>query len=286
MRFPITGPYRCNQSVVNCWKRSSTEISSAIWTPMVFLLNGNLDFCPNHRPLTPSPLLFMIGMGIWRIARVLLWRCLTCQKPLTMSLTVPSCLSLGLLSYLVPCTLGLGHISLTDHSWWLSMVLPPILFPSYLVSPGDQSWAHFFSSSMGMTFVSLTLPPIVRLSCMQMTPLSINLFPNHPICPTSKLTSIPSTTGSAVINLLLTVANAAKTKSMVISIKKDPFPDMILHLNNQPIKQISSAKFLGIWITQNLFLESPGWSYLQERTIKFIHRLSTVPRSVPAVFSI
>ena len=32
----------------------------------------------------------MIGMGIWRIVRVLLWCCLTCQKPLTRYLTVPS----------------------------------------------------------------------------------------------------------------------------------------------------------------------------------------------------
>ena len=36
---------------------------------------------------------------------------------------------------------------------------------------------------------------------------------------------------------------------MVISIKKDPFPDASMHLNNQPIEQVSSAKFLGIWVS-------------------------------------
>ena len=46
MRYPTTGPNYCNQFVVNCWKRSSTEISFAIWTPMVFLQIGSLDFLP------------------------------------------------------------------------------------------------------------------------------------------------------------------------------------------------------------------------------------------------
>ena len=85
---------------------------------------------------------------------------------------------------------------------------------------------------------------------MLMIPLSINLFPNHPICPTSKLTSIPPTTGSAVV------------------------PDMILHLNNQPIERVSSAKFLRIWITQNLSwnLQVDHICKKAHKTIGFIHR--------------
>ena len=119
---------------------------------MVFLQTGSLDFCPNHRPLTPSPLLFMIGMGIRRIVRLLLWRCLTFD-------TVPH----------GPLLLKLGAVGLSGpiHSW----------FRSYL---SDRS-------QLG-----------------------------------------------------------------VISTKKDPFPDMILQINNQPIERVSSAKFLGILITQNI----------------------------------
>ena len=69
-------------------------------------------------------------------------------------------------------------------------------------------------------------------------------------------------------------ANATKTKSMVISTKKDPFPDMILHLNNQPIERVSSAKVLGIWITQNLSwnLQVDHICKKARRTIGFIHR--------------
>ena len=69
-------------------------------------------------------------------------------------------------------------------------------------------------------------------------------------------------------------AKAAKTKSMVISTKKNPFPDMILHLNNQPIERFSSAKFLGNMDHSEPFLESPGWSYLQESSQNdwFIHQ--------------
>ena len=69
-------------------------------------------------------------------------------------------------------------------------------------------------------------------------------------------------------------ANAAKTKSMVISTKQDPFPDMILYPNNQPIEWVSSAKFLGIWITQNLSwnLQVDHICKKARRTIGFIHR--------------
>ena len=61
---------------------------------------------------------------------------------------------------------------------------------------------------------------------------------------------------------------------MVLSTKKDPFPDMILHLNNQPIERVSSAKFLGIWITQNLSwnLQVDHICKKARRTIGFIHR--------------
>ena len=69
-------------------------------------------------------------------------------------------------------------------------------------------------------------------------------------------------------------ANAAKTKSMIISTKKGPFPDMILHHNNQSIERVSSAKFLGIWITQNLSwnLQVDHICKTARRTIGFIHR--------------
>ena len=115
-----------------------------------------------------------------------------------------------------PLLLKLGAVGLSGpmHSWFRSYLsdrsqlvavhgVTPTLFLSSLVSSRALSWAHFFSSSMWMTFVPFILPPIVRLSYMQLTPLSINLFPNHPICPTSKLKSIPSTIGSAIISLLL-----------------------------------------------------------------------------------
>ena len=61
---------------------------------------------------------------------------------------------------------------------------------------------------------------------------------------------------------------------MVISTKKDPFPDVILHLNNQPIERVSSAKFLGIWITQNLSwnLQVDHICKKARKTIGFIHR--------------
>ena len=46
-------------------------------------------------------------------------------------------------------------------------------------------------------------------------------------------------------------ANTAKTKFIVISTKKDPFPDVSMHLNNHPIEQVSSAKFHGILVSSN-----------------------------------
>ena len=49
---------------------------------------------------------------------------------------------------------------------------------------------------------------------------------------------------------------------------------MILHLNNQPIERVPSAKFLGIWITQNLSwnLQVDHICKKARRTIGFIHR--------------
>ena len=81
-------------------------------------------------------------------------------------------------------------------------------------------------------------------------------------------------------------ANASKTKSMVISTKKDPLPDMILHLNNQPIERVSSATFLGIWITQNL-----SWNGKVDHNFSqndWVHSpgFQQCPGSVPTVFSI
>ena len=44
-------------------------------------------------------------------------------------------------------------------------------------------------------------------------------------------------------------ANASKTKAMVISTKKNPYPDMQLYLDNQVIERVSSSQqnFLGFW---------------------------------------
>ena len=91
--------------------------------------------------------------------------------------TVPPCLSWELLGYLVPCTLGRSYLS--DRSQLVAVYgvtsYPVPVFHWPLI------WAYFFSSSTWMTFVSLTLPPIVHLFCMLMTPPSITLFPNHPM---------------------------------------------------------------------------------------------------------
>ena len=46
--------------------------------------------------------------------------------------------------------------------------------------------------------------------------------------------------------------NASKTKAMVISTKKNPYPEMQLYLDNQVIERVSSAKFLGILISESL----------------------------------
>lgn len=69
-------------------------------------------------------------------------------------------------------------------------------------------------------------------------------------------------------------ANASKTKTMIISTKKNSHPQMQLFLNNLPIERVSSTKFLGIWIDENL-----SWSLhidhickKARRTIGFIHR--------------
>ena len=69
-------------------------------------------------------------------------------------------------------------------------------------------------------------------------------------------------------------ANASKTKLMIISTKRDPFPDVALTLNNQPIERVSSAKFLGIILSDKL-----SWDLYVDhickkarKTIGFIHR--------------
>ena len=69
-------------------------------------------------------------------------------------------------------------------------------------------------------------------------------------------------------------ANASKTKAMVISTKKNPYSDMQLYLDNQVIERVSSAKFLGILISDSL-----SWSLYMDhickkarRIIGFIHR--------------
>ena len=47
-------------------------------------------------------------------------------------------------------------------------------------------------------------------------------------------------------------ANASKTKLMLISTKKDPFPNLNFTMNNQVIERVSSVKFLGIHISFSL----------------------------------
>ena len=155
---------------------------------MAFSQIGSLDFCPNQRPLTPSPLLFMIGMGIWRIVRVLLWRYLTCQKPLIVFPTVPSCFSWELLGYLVPCTRRLRSY-LSDRSHLVAVqgfTLHPVPVFSGIPQARALSWAHFFSSSTWMTYTFLTLLPIVHSSEIILSiypyPLELLLSPKEN-CP-------------------------------------------------------------------------------------------------------
>lgn len=47
-------------------------------------------------------------------------------------------------------------------------------------------------------------------------------------------------------------ANAKKTKAMVISTKLNPYPDLQLYLNDQPIEMVKDITFLGIHITSKL----------------------------------
>ena len=69
-------------------------------------------------------------------------------------------------------------------------------------------------------------------------------------------------------------ANASQTKFMVILTKKDPFPDASMDLNNQPIEQVSSAKFLGIWVSSNLswYLQVDHFCEKAYRITGYIHR--------------
>ncbi|XP_072051878.1 uncharacterized protein [Amphiura filiformis] len=69
-------------------------------------------------------------------------------------------------------------------------------------------------------------------------------------------------------------ANASKTRLMVISTKKDPFPNMSLYMNNQVIDRVSSVKFLGIHISDNLsWNEHVNFiSKKARKTIGYIHR--------------
>ena len=82
-------------------------------------------------------------------------------------------------------------------------------------------------------------------------------------------------------------ASASKTKAMVISTKKNPYPDMQIYLDNQVIERVSSAKFLGILISDSL-----SWSlYIHHicknarRIIGFIHRaFSSAPICTRRIF--
>ena len=68
--------------------------------------------------------------------------------------------------------------------------------------------------------------------------------------------------------------NASKTKVMVISTKKDPFPDLNLTLNGLPIERVSSAKFLGVWLSDKLSwnLHIDHICKKARKIIGFIHR--------------
>ena len=47
-------------------------------------------------------------------------------------------------------------------------------------------------------------------------------------------------------------ANAKKTKAMIISTRNNPYPDLLLYLNNQPIDRVTDIIFLGIHISCKL----------------------------------
>ena len=143
--------------------------------------------------------------------------------------TVPSCLSWELLGYLVPCTLGRSYLS--DRSQLVvvygvtSYPVPVFHWPLirgplfFLIYVNDLCLSNFTTNSSLVLYVDDT-----TLYTRQGDINTIhNFFSSNQLA-----------------------ANAAKTKSMVISTKKDPFPDMILHLKNQPIERVSSVNFLGM----------------------------------------
>ena len=120
-----------------------------------------------------------------------------------------------------------------------------------------------------MIFPCVIFPMAVRLSCMQMTPLFTNIFPNLLTCQTFNLISISSTTGSAVITLLLCQNQIHGHFNRERSI-----PDFSMHLNNETNEQVSSAKFLGIFVSS-----SHSWNFQVDhickkarRAIGYIHR--------------
>ena len=144
--------------------------------------------------------------------------------------------------------------------------------PVFSGVPRTLSWAHFFSNFIYVN--DLCLSNFTTNSSLVLYADDTTLY--KPLSQPSDLSDF-----QADINTIHNwfssnqlTANATKTKSMVISTKKDPFPDMILHLNNQPIERVSSAKFLGIWITQNLSwnLQVDHICKKARRTIGFIHR--------------
>ena len=63
-------------------------------------------------------------------------------------------------------------------------------------------------------------------------------------------------------------ASASKTKAMVISTKKNSYSDMQLYLDNQVIERVSSAKLLGILISDSL-----SWSLYIDHICKKARRI-------------
>ena len=137
--------------------------------------------------------------------------------------------------------------------------------------PRALTWG--LSSSLSMLMISV-LPLFSLSSSLVLYADDTTLF--KPIVGPSVLVDFQSDFNSIHDWLCLNhlTANASKTKLMIISTKRYPFPDVAVTLNNQPIELVSSAKFLGVILTDKL-----SWDLYVDhickkarKTIGFIHR--------------